>query len=175
MVTATAPTPVKLLKALGQWGTLHDVEDVAPVIDRIVARLDLEADCPGDGRGNQHSGGLQRLGNSWAGYSRDESRHTESAVRRLYAIRSKETTRVSAEMVDEILCSQYENISDYDIPIFPGSKRAGEEMAEAWLAETSGEPHTAEDVTRLGLSLYHFTVGYFSWDKIEPQTEALAA
>ena len=175
-MTAVAPNPGRrLTKSLGQWGTMYDVADVAPIIDSIVRRLDREADHPGGSSGDQPSGGLQRLGTSWAAYSSDEGRTPESAVRRLYAIRSRETTRVDAEMVDEILCSQFENISEHDIPIFPGSKRAGEEMAEAWYALSSGEPYTKEDVTRLGVSLHHFAVGYFSWDKIEPKTEALAA
>jgi hypothetical protein len=159
MERETAP---KLVVHLGVRSTMHDSADVAPVLARIIDKLDQQADQK---HGEDLAGGLQRMAESWATFGRD--RTAVGAHRRIYAYRYGETTCCDAEMVDEMLLSQGVISSHLGMPIFPGSKDAGREMAEAWLAEASGEDYDDEDVDSLGRSLYNFARGYFSWDVID--------
>jgi len=167
---APAAPPVSIHNHLGISGTVYAVEDVAPIIEKIVQDLNHVADQRHAG---EIVGGLQRLAESWA--ARAKNRTSEAAIRRLYAFRNYETVCASAAMIDELFVSQHLYTSDFDLPIFAGSINAGVEMADAWLRETSDERYTPEAARSLGRTLYHFSRGYFSWDLVDAEDEEAAA
>jgi hypothetical protein len=166
MAVLEAEAPVRVPLTLGHSGTVYDVADVSPIIEKMVADLNVESDF----RNNEDRvGGLERLAHSWAARG---DRTPEASARRLWAYRNHETKCIAATNVDELFVSQGVYTSDFDLPIFAGSRSAGFEMAQAYLMETKGEKYTELAAQRLGRTLYHFTRGYFA--AIHDAEEAVA-
>jgi hypothetical protein len=86
----------------------------------------------------------------------------ETAARALYRIRSGEVKAIGAELAEHFLFAVEDCLSDYDIPVYPASKKGAAEMAEAWCEDWS-----ELEQARFAKTLYNFTRGFFSDEKVE--------
>jgi hypothetical protein len=140
---------------------------LGPYINPLIEQLDaeLETDPVGNRRAAK-GGGVTAVGTRAAGILGDVQ--PEAFFRRLWSIRTCESTRTHTELADAILMALGVMIEDTDLPTFPGTLSGAKEMVEVW-GDGTEEPGFARQ-------LLHFCTGFskaliYDLEDLAPATE----